>query len=424
MKTVKSLFAIAAVLILSETMHGREVFDTLLNGESVKAQELVGKGTDLKQQNFPELKGPYIGQDPPGMKSEIFAPGIVSTGFGELNAVFTGDGNEFYFSRRGVPGKKSEIMVASKVNSAGSEYGSALSPDGNYFFYSSNKAGTEDVCWISADVIRKLKKKRGKRPEDVCSVTYIANDGFLVATKNKKILADALFGGIKGNWCDQPGDSVSNLMLKGIAPFDDIHVVLVSHRHADHFNARMIIDFLRNNPGAILVCPAQVEDLLKTAAGYADITSRLKAIRSQDHPDTTVIVNGLTIRAMRLRHGSWMETDSLTGKRVDLHEGVENLGYLIESDSCRILHTGDASVTAKSQFEVLDLSAGELDVAFFDRTFLRPEGLNIIRDNILTKNLVLMHLEPARKEYYTQYIKNIPGLTVYTKQLDKRVITR
>ena len=32
-----------------------------------------------KTKDFPVLKGPYLGQKPPGMNPEIFAPGIIST---------------------------------------------------------------------------------------------------------------------------------------------------------------------------------------------------------------------------------------------------------------------------------------------------------------------------------------------------------
>jgi len=67
-------------------------------------------------EGFPELKGPYLGQNPPGIKSQIFAPDFVSTRFGELNSVFTADGMEFYFSRRGIPGKPSAIMVTRMIN--------------------------------------------------------------------------------------------------------------------------------------------------------------------------------------------------------------------------------------------------------------------------------------------------------------------
>ncbi len=47
---------------------------------------------------FPELTGKYLGQNEPGLKPEIFAPNIVSTGMSEINAAFSPDFKEFYFS--------------------------------------------------------------------------------------------------------------------------------------------------------------------------------------------------------------------------------------------------------------------------------------------------------------------------------------
>lgn len=52
------------------------------------------------QKNFPVLKGPYLGQKPPGMTPEMFAPGIVSIpGATEYSGTFSPDGNEYYFYR-------------------------------------------------------------------------------------------------------------------------------------------------------------------------------------------------------------------------------------------------------------------------------------------------------------------------------------
>jgi glyoxylase-like metal-dependent hydrolase (beta-lactamase superfamily II) len=46
------------------------------------------------------LKGPYLGQKPPGFKKEVFAPGIVSTEDDrEFSCTFSADGKEFYFNR-------------------------------------------------------------------------------------------------------------------------------------------------------------------------------------------------------------------------------------------------------------------------------------------------------------------------------------
>jgi len=48
-------------------------------------------------ENFPVLKGPYLGQKPPGLKPEVFAPGIICTDKYEMNSIFSHDGKEFYY---------------------------------------------------------------------------------------------------------------------------------------------------------------------------------------------------------------------------------------------------------------------------------------------------------------------------------------
>jgi hypothetical protein len=69
------------------------------------------------------LSTPYLGQKPPGDTPELFAPGFVSTKFGELNSVFSKDGKEFYFSRRGIPGRPSVLMATKWEGEGWSEPG-------------------------------------------------------------------------------------------------------------------------------------------------------------------------------------------------------------------------------------------------------------------------------------------------------------
>jgi hypothetical protein len=86
------------------------------------------------------LKGPYLGQSPPGTTPELFAPGIVSTGFDELFGSFTPDGKEFYYILAGPP--VWTIMVIKNENGVWSKPEVApfsqkytgkfcLAPDGN-----------------------------------------------------------------------------------------------------------------------------------------------------------------------------------------------------------------------------------------------------------------------------------------------------
>jgi len=88
----------------------------------------------------PEISGPYLGQSPPGLRPEIFAPGIVSTGYGEYNAVFSAGGNELHYVLAGPPhraivsirqdnGRWTQPQVASFSDPYMLEF--SMSPDGS-----------------------------------------------------------------------------------------------------------------------------------------------------------------------------------------------------------------------------------------------------------------------------------------------------
>jgi hypothetical protein len=60
---------------------------------------LFGLSPVVPQDQSPP-KGPYLGQDPPGLEPKIFAPGLVSTAdVTEFSCTISRDGKEFYFTR-------------------------------------------------------------------------------------------------------------------------------------------------------------------------------------------------------------------------------------------------------------------------------------------------------------------------------------
>ena len=102
--------------------------------------------------DFPVLKGPYLGQKTPGMNPEIFAPGIISTSLPELNSVFSADGSQFFFSRkfRGVyqifvskqindVWTPPEMVYFSKINPELEALDLILSPDEKSLYFISNR---------------------------------------------------------------------------------------------------------------------------------------------------------------------------------------------------------------------------------------------------------------------------------------------
>ncbi len=114
---------------------------------------------------FPELRGPYLGQNPPGLTPEVFAPGIVSTGLATRDMAITPNGEEIYFSV--TVGGRTMIMVSRMENGFWREPEVApfsgryldiepsISPDGQRFFFLSTRPqpGQEEKSgWVYQDI--------------------------------------------------------------------------------------------------------------------------------------------------------------------------------------------------------------------------------------------------------------------------------
>lgn len=109
---------------------------------------LAGCGS---RDGFPVLRGPYLGQPPPGAEPALFAPGIVSTGFYERDLAVSPDGSEIFYGV--VFGQYATIMRARLANGAWTEpevapfareleyycLEPAFSPDGNRLYFLSTR---------------------------------------------------------------------------------------------------------------------------------------------------------------------------------------------------------------------------------------------------------------------------------------------
>ena len=103
------------------------------------------------KQGFPVLKGPYLGQKPPGMTPEIFAPGIVSTDmYNHCTVSISPDGKEIYWAMAPLDAPR-RIYFSKIANGTWtrpeiieftrSDDGDCpvLSPDGKKLFFNSNR---------------------------------------------------------------------------------------------------------------------------------------------------------------------------------------------------------------------------------------------------------------------------------------------
>ncbi len=121
--------------------------------------------TGVQTSVMPELRGPYLGQEPPGPRPRLFAPGVVSTGLATRDVAITPDGNELYFSV--TLGAKTMIMVTRQVDGVWTEPEVApfsgryldieptISADGQRFYFLSTRpqpGQEEKPGWVYQDI--------------------------------------------------------------------------------------------------------------------------------------------------------------------------------------------------------------------------------------------------------------------------------
>ncbi len=102
--------------------------------------------------DFTKLSGPYLGQDPPGMEPELFAPGIISDGNSSGSSVFSKNADMFIFRKSGNYAKEIFITrtnsgrwsqpVTVQWDSKFLESDFTISPDGRTIYFASRRPAT------------------------------------------------------------------------------------------------------------------------------------------------------------------------------------------------------------------------------------------------------------------------------------------
>ena len=113
---------------------------------------ICGCNSRIEHNKFPILSGPYLGQKPPGMEPELFAPDIISDGLDNRDIAIIPDGKEIYFTSA-VGGteyvailctkEKNGVWIKPEVAAFSSNpkymyYEPCISFDGSKLFFTSN----------------------------------------------------------------------------------------------------------------------------------------------------------------------------------------------------------------------------------------------------------------------------------------------
>jgi hypothetical protein len=215
---------------------------------------LAMAGKSQSQDELPVLEGPYLGQKPPGLTPEVFAPGIISTKGWEYGVVFAPGMKEIYFIREvdADTNPKEEFVVFEKINNRWHERvisprrgTPTLSPDGKIMYFGGVYKERTDTGWSDS-------KKLGSDFEEIpiMRVTVSANGTYVLdEAADKSVLRySRLVDGVRE--APKPLPEQINTGEFNAHPFiapDESYIIWDGQRNSAVRNADLFISFRQSD---------------------------------------------------------------------------------------------------------------------------------------------------------------------------------
>jgi len=214
-------------------------------------------------------------------------------------------------------------------------------------------------------------------------VAYVSNQGVLLHDKmdGSKVLIDALFRPFYAQF-DAPSGDLQSQLENAESTYSEVKLVLATHEHEDHFSSQAVGSHLSSNlTGQFLASNQVMERLKEEYSDYSFFESRMLEVTPEVHEITELMVNDILIQML-----------VIGTTHVGNFSTTENMAYLVNLGSKKILHIGDARLTEDNFAELglADLNIDVLIVPHWD--VLTTEGQSVINDIIKPKHLIVNHL--------------------------------
>ena len=232
---------------------------------------------------------------------------------------------------------------------------------------------------------------------DPVSVTYLGNDGIMLAFEDKKVLIDAIHTN-ESPWVMLPTAERTKLLM-GQPPYDGIDLILITHNHGDHYSPTAINMALMNNPGAWVIAPPQAQDGIDSA--------RLLPI------DMTIFgsegaagANDISLDILVMHHFDQFGND---------FSDVQNYVYSVNLGGKNFLHVGDVEYET-ANFQPFDLASRDIEVIFMPtfNTLISAATRDLINTHVAPANVVAMHFFNVPNEV-PQVQQLFPNATLFTQ---------
>jgi len=240
--------------------------------------------------------------------------------------------------------------------------------------------------------------------DDGVKVTFIGNAGFMITTRHKKILIDALFQGWEHEYL-LPED-IQNALALAQPPFDNVDLILVSHSHRDHFSHSLVRQHLENDPETAFASQSKISSL------FSSLPNQVVSLDPAPGEPVQMDIAGIQVESFALSHG--------TGQ-------PPNTGFVLTVDGIKVFFTGDIDLSQINyeEFRAYGLPEENIDLAFIQHFYLTDiaSDQQFVKEGIRAKYILPIHY------FYTNppmdrkvVLSNYPDAIFFDKELSTWVM--
>ncbi|MEQ9105797.1 MAG: MBL fold metallo-hydrolase [Rhodothermales bacterium] len=204
----------------------------------------------------------------------------------------------------------------------------------------------------------------GGMTQTAAAQTFTANNGLIHEIGGVRLAIDGLFRDAFDDYppLDLP---LRTAFEQARTPFDDLDVILATHRHLDHMVPEAMASYLCHAPHAFAFVPGDARDDVLEAASCEGLGERMY---SGFEP---MVIDSLTIIPIAIPHS-----------------GVDNRAYVLEHAGRRVVHLGDSSLSE-------DLVAAPIDVLAAPYWNLGDDDFLALYRQAGSPFLIAIHAPPA-----------------------------
>ncbi len=225
------------------------------------------------------------------------------------------------------------------------------------------------------------------------TVSYIANEGIVIqeVSSGIHILVDTYFDGFYPQY-DFPSDSILSLIYENQPPFKGPRIALVTHQHADHFNADLLSKDLANKNMKMVVLPEQAAALINSAL-LNDNVNTVHESSAEFSLDEDINIKCYFIEHINPRF-----------------KEIANVAFLITIFGKKILHLGDAYI---NEGNLQEIENQKIDLVVLPYFVLDQNALEILNEKFEQPKIAPIHFDKKSKSAQIEKINSIPNSIVF-----------